>query len=143
MTGLILLTYGQIGDELLKAATHIMNLPIEHIQMISVYDQPDTADKLPAYLKHAIEQSGPENQCLILTDLHGCTHFNIARKFVNPSHVALVSGLNLAMLLRVLNHQDENLVTLSQYAEEGGVMGISTISEAQAEGCSDRKICDQ
>ncbi len=138
MTDLILLTYGQIGDELLKAATHIMNMPVEHIQMISVYDQPDTADKLPAHIEQAIKQSEPENQCLILTDLHGCTHFNIARKFVDPSHVALVSGLNLAMLLRVLSHQDENLLTLSQYAEEGGVMGISTTSETQNEDCSDR-----
>ena len=138
MTSIILLTYGQIGDELLKAATHIMNMPIENIQMISVYDQADTADKLPAHLEQAIEQSGSENQCLILTDLHGCTHFNIARKFVDPSHVALVSGLNLAMLLRVLNYQDENLVTLSPCAEEGGVMGISTTSEAQAEDCLDR-----
>ena len=138
MTSLILLTYGQIGDELLKAATHIMNVPVEKIQILSVYDQPDTADKLPTEIEQAIEQSGIENQCLILTDLHGCTHFNIARKFVDPSHVALISGLNLAMLLRVLNYQDENLLTLSQYAEEGGVMGISTTSEAQAEDCLDR-----
>jgi mannose/fructose-specific phosphotransferase system component IIA len=138
MTGLILLTYGQIGDELLKAATHIMNMPVEHIQVISVYDQPDTADKLPPHLEKAIAQCGAESQCLILTDLHGCTHFNIARKFVDPSHVAIVSGLNLAMLLRVLSHQDEHLLTLSHYAEEGGVMGISTTSDAQNEVCSDR-----
>ena len=139
MTALILITYGQIGEELLKAATHIMKVSVEKVQLISVYDQPDTADKLPTEIEQAIEQSGAENQCLILTDLHGCTHFNIARKFVHPSHVALVSGLNLAMLLRVLNYQDENLFTLSQYAEEGGVMGVSTTSEAQAEDCFDRK----
>jgi mannose/fructose-specific phosphotransferase system component IIA len=138
MTTLVLLTYGHIGDELVKAAIHIMNMPVEHVQIISVYDQPDTADKLPLQLQQAIEQSGPDRQCLILTDLHGCTHFNVARKFVEPFHVSLISGLNLAMLLRVLNHQDENLLTLSQYAEEGGVMGISTISEAQNDDGSDR-----
>ena len=138
MTGLILLTYGQIGDELLNAATHILNQPVEKVKVIHVYDKPDTADKLPADLQQAIEQLETSGQCLILSDLHGCTHFNVARKFVEPTKVALLSGLNLPMLLRVLNHRDENLVTLSHYAEEGGVMGISTISEAPDENYGDR-----
>ena len=139
MTGVILLTYGQAGHELLKAATHIMNHTAEQVKVISVYDQSDTADKLPAQLQHTIEQMGASDQYLILADLHGCTHFNIARKFVEHSRVTLVSGLNLPMLLRVLNHREENLVTLSHYAEEGGVIGISTISDAQDENSDDRK----
>jgi len=130
MTGLILLAYGQIGDELLNAAIHIMKHSVEKIEVIRVYDNSDTADELPALLQQTIEQMGTVGQCLILADLHGCTHFNIARRFVEHSRVALVSGLNLPMLLRVLNHREENLVTLSHYAEEGGVIGISTISEA-------------
>ena len=130
MTHIILLTYGKVGQSLLDAASHIMDMTINHVQIVSVVDQPDTADKLPALLQLATESSDSENEHLILVDLHGCTHFNIARKLVAPLRVALVSGLNLAMLLRVLNHQDENLFTLSQYAEEGGVMGISIINEA-------------
>ena len=133
MTRIILLTYGTMGQSLLDAASHIMNMSIKHVEVISVYDQPDTADKLLALLQQAIKPSGSEKECLILADLHGCTHFNIARKLVTPLHVTLVSGLNLAMLLRVLNHQDENLFTLSQYAEEGGVMGISIVSETASD----------
>jgi PTS system mannose-specific IIA component len=129
MTGLILLTYGKIGHELLTAANHILNQSIEQIEVISVYDQSDTADVLPAQIQQAIEQLKKSRQCLILVDLHGCTHFNIARKFAEPLQIELVSGLNLPMLLRVLSHRDEDLVTVSHYAEEGGVMGISTISD--------------
>jgi PTS system mannose-specific IIA component len=138
MTGLILLTYRNIGHELLTAATHILNQSVEQIKVISVYDQSDTADTLPAQIHQAIEQLKKSRQCLILIDLHGCTHFNIARKFAEQSRVALVSGLNLPMLLRVLSHRDEDLVTLSHYAEEGGVMGISTISDTPDENCGDR-----
>jgi len=132
MTGIILLTYGRIGFELLEAAGHIMNQSVEQIKVINVYDDPDTADNLPGQIEKAIEQLKSAGQCLILTDLRGCTHFNIARQFVEPSRVSLVSGLNLPMLLRVLYHRDENLVTLSHFAEEGGVMGISTTSDAPA-----------
>ena len=137
MTHLILLTYGEIGNELLNAATHIMNHPIENIDVINVYDQTGIADKLPGQLQQLLAQTEPSGQCLMLADLHGCTHFNIARKFVKSSQVALVSGLNLPMLLRVLNHRDENLVTLSHYAEEGGVIGISTIRDAPSDCCGD------
>jgi len=130
MTGIILLTYGRIGCELLEAAGHIMNQSAEQIKVINVYDDPDTANILPGQIEEAIEQLISAGQCLILTDLRGCTHFNIARQFVEPPRVSLVSGLNLPMLLRVLYHRDENLVTLSHFAEEGGVMGISTTSDA-------------
>ncbi|MFW2439700.1 MAG: PTS sugar transporter subunit IIA [Arenicellales bacterium] len=135
MTGIILLTYGRIGYELLEAAAHIMNQPVEQIKVINVYDDPDTPDNLPGQIENAIEQLKSAEQCLIVTDLRGCTHFNVARQFVEPSRVSLVSGLNLPMLLRLLYHRDEkNLVTLSHFAEEGGVMGISTTSDAPAEG---------
>lgn len=130
MTGIILLTYGRTGYELLEAAGHIMNQPVEQIKVINVYDDPDTANILPGQIEKAIEQLISAGQCLILTDLRGCTHFNIARQFVEPPRVSLVSGLNLPMLLRVLHHRDENLVTLSHFAEEGGVMGISITSDA-------------
>ena len=134
MTGIILITYGEIGEELLKAATHIMNQPVDKIKLIAVYDQSSTADELPGRLQQAIEQLGKSEQHLIMADLHGCTHFNIARQFVEESRVALVSGVNLPMLLRVLCHRDENLVTLCHYAEEGGVMGISTSCEIEKQG---------
>jgi len=134
MTGIILLTYGRIGYELLEAAGHIMNQSVKQIKVINVYDDPDTADNLPGQIENAIEQLKSAGQCLILTDLRGCTHYNIARQFVEPRRVSLVSGLNLPMLLRLLYHRDENLVTLSHFAEEGGVMGISTASDAPATG---------
>jgi PTS system ascorbate-specific IIA component len=134
MTGIILLTYGRIGYELLEAAGHIMNQSVKQIKVINVYDDPDTADNLPGQIENAIAQLKSAGQCLILTDLRGCTHYNIARQFVEPLRVSLVSGLNLPMLLRLLYHRDENLVTLLHFAEEGGVMGISTASDALTTG---------
>ena len=132
MTSLILLCYGELGQELLKAAQHIMQQPLSDIQVISVFDHADTVETLNRQLQQAINLTETDRQTLILSDLHGCTHFNIARKLVKPSQLALVSGVNLAMLLRAINHQHDDLLSLSQYAEEGGVLGISTISTAPA-----------
>ena len=46
MTGIILITYGQIGDEMLQAASHIMGQTAKNIELISVDDKADTADSL-------------------------------------------------------------------------------------------------
>ncbi len=135
MTSILLLTYGRIGYEMLEAAGHIMNqTSVEYVKVINVYDDPDTVNNLPGQIETAIHQLKSHGPCLILTDLRGCTHFNIARQFVQPPEVALISGLNLPMLLRILYHRDENLFTLAHYAEEGGVMGISTTSSEPASG---------
>jgi PTS system ascorbate-specific IIA component len=128
MTGLIIITYGQIGGDMLNAALHIMNADTTQIETISIYDEPDVSETVEEGIKKALLKFGKDSKCLIMTDLHGSTHFNVASKYLEQSKTALVSGLNLPMLLRVLNHRDEDIETLLQYAEEGGVMGISSLN---------------
>jgi PTS system ascorbate-specific IIA component len=126
MTGLILLTYGGTGHELLDAASHIFNEPFDSVALVEVTDAPCTADTLPGQLQMALA-SNPGQPALILTDLPGCTHFNIAASFVAAGRVALIGGLNLPMLLRVLSHRDSPLHELVEYAHEGGRQGIITV----------------
>ena len=128
MTGIILITYGQIGGEMLNAALHIMNADTAQIETISIYDEPDISEYVADAIEKALAKFGKDSRCLIMTDLHGSTHYNVASKYLEESKIALVSGLNLPMLLRILNHRDEDIESLLHYAEEGGVMGISTLN---------------
>ena len=128
MTELILITYGQIGSEMLNAAMHIMIADTTRIQTISIYDEPDIAEHAASELEKALVKFGDDASYLIMTDLHGSTHFNVASRYLEESRIALVSGLNLPMLLRVLNHRDEDITTLLHFAEEGGVMGINALN---------------
>lgn len=132
MTGLILLTYGGSGRALLDAASHIFNEPYHTVALVEVTDAPHTADTLPDQLQLALA-SNPGQPALILTDLPGCTHFNIAAGFVAAGRVALIGGLNLPMLLRVLSHRDSPLYELVEYAQQGGRQGIITVLD-KAEG---------
>ena len=134
MTSLILITYGQIGQEMLDAASHILGQQIEQVALISVYDQSDTADSTPGQIEDALDRFAANGSCLIMTDLHGSTHFNVACRYLKESHIALVSGLNLPMLLRVLNHRDEKIEDIIHYAEAGGTMGISSLNMTSIEG---------
>jgi PTS system ascorbate-specific IIA component len=61
---------------------------------------------------------------LVLTDLYGSTPSNIAASLASRGAVRIVSGLNLPMLVRVLNYPAEDLAGLADKAVTGGNRGI-------------------
>lgn len=61
---------------------------------------------------------------LLLSDMFGGTPCNIARSLGNSHQVRVVSGLNLPMLVRVLNYPELTLDELAQKASSGGHDGI-------------------
>ena len=61
---------------------------------------------------------------LVLTDLYGSTPSNIACKLRRHGHVRVVSGVNLPMLIRVLNYPDLDLDSLKEKALSGGRDGV-------------------
>ena len=66
---------------------------------------------------------------LILSDIFGSTPCNIARSLQGKHHVRLVSGINIPMLVRVLNYVDLNLNDLAHKAVTGGRDGIVLCEE--------------
>ncbi len=62
---------------------------------------------------------------LVLADLYGATPCNIAERLPRSACTcSCVSGLNLPMLLRVLNYPEQSLDELAQTAASGGRSGI-------------------
>jgi mannose PTS system EIIA component len=61
---------------------------------------------------------------LMLSDIFGSTPCNIARSMHGKHHVRLVAGINLPMLIRVLNYVDLDLNELASKAATGGRDGI-------------------
>ena len=62
---------------------------------------------------------------LVLTDVYGATPSNLAEKLPALGlDLHRVSGLNLPMLLRVLNYPEQPLLELAQTAASGGRSGI-------------------
>lgn len=123
MTGIVLITYGDTGTSLLTAAAHVLGEETIDAAAIPVYDTPNTVDELPAQIDDVLTRMNCR-QFLLLVDLPGSTHFNVARGFTRRSDVALLSGLNLPMLLRVLTHRECNLEELLHIGSDGGIQGI-------------------
>ncbi|QLH43193.1 MAG: PTS sugar transporter subunit IIA [Coxiellaceae bacterium] len=124
--GIIIISHDEIGSALLNAVrvTFGKDLPLP---VTTVDVSPDTnPDELIPKLKKFIAKIDHGDGVLILTDLFGATPSNIAQEIQNED-VRIVSGLNLPMLIRVLNYPQLNLQQLAEKALQGGQAGIIDI----------------
>ena len=61
---------------------------------------------------------------LVITDIYGGTPSNIAQQIADKHQADLISGVNLPMVIRLLNYRNESLDTLLQKALDGAKKGI-------------------
>lgn len=122
--GVLLMTHEAVGNALISAAHHVMpRLPLRVVAM----EIPPGAD--PEQMRTATAQHAREldrgDGVLVLADLYGATPCNIGLSLSTLGlHLRCVSGLNLPMLLRVLNYADKSLDELADIAASGGRGGI-------------------
>ena len=114
MVKLILVTHGQLAEELLNTASQILGKPSEEVKTLSVTTSSSIEQGAQA-LKELLADA--DQGAVILTDIFGGSATNIALKTCqeNPRcHV--ITGLNLSMLLTALNHRKK--LTDKQLAEK-------------------------
>ena len=124
--GILLVTHEQIGSQLVATAEAII---CQHIASVACVSVPANitpqqlgryADQIPDTM---IEQDSSAG-VLVLTDVYGATPDNLARSFAKQGNARVVSGVNLPMLLRVLNYSRQSLQQLCETAVAGGESGI-------------------
>jgi PTS system mannose-specific IIA component len=122
-TGLLIITHGQIGQTLINVAEFILDQSLTNIQVIS-YHQTDAGEMENGEISAAINKLDTGQGVLVMADLGGASPFNNVKKLLPDSNMALVSGLNLAMLIRVWNYRKKSLPQLAKLATEGGIRDI-------------------
>ena len=122
--GLLLITHHAIGSALVEAARHVMpHLPLK-VDVVEIGECEDPAGTL-AGAAHAARALEAGSGVLVLSDLYGSTPCNVAHKLGSLGvRARCVSGLNLPMLLRVLNYAEKPLDELAEVAASGGRGGI-------------------
>jgi PTS system mannose-specific IIA component len=122
--GILLLTHEAMGDALIMTARHILGrvpLMLEALAVPPGTDV-DVALRDTAARARALDSG---DGVLVMTDVYGATPSNIAEKLHSLGIEAhRVSGLNLPMLLRVLNYPEQTLAELVQTAASGGRAGV-------------------
>ncbi len=122
--GVLLLTHEAMGGALLGAARHVLGnlpLPVDFHEVAADAD-PDELLREAALSARALDDG---DGVLVLSDLYGATPCNVAQRLPDLGvRMHCVSGLNLPMLLRVLNYPEQSLDQLAQTAASGGRGGI-------------------
>ena len=120
---IILVTHEKIGKALLNAATTILGqLPLP-CSDIGISKDCETKKSTQALL-NLINGLNNTDGILILTDIVGATPYNIVRQLPVRSDLQVASGLNLPMLLKLMNYAKLPLEQLAEKAISGGQQGI-------------------
>jgi PTS system mannose-specific IIA component len=132
MIGILLVTHGRIGEELILAAQHTFGVAPVKLEAYAVASN-DPADKVEAAVRECMQRLDDGEGVLVLTDIYGATPANVAGRFIVPGRVEMVGGVNLPMLLRALNYRNLPVQDLVNKALSGGLSGIVCAARAGTE----------
>ncbi len=128
MVGILIVTHGNFGTELLKSAELIIGKQ-ENVETLGL-NHGDSVDELYKKVKEAIQKLDTGGGVLILTDLFGGSPSNVAAASLkgNKIRVESVSGVNLPMLIEALDLRTrENLPDMVNQIIQTGIEGIKNI----------------
>ncbi|MGB1110200.1 MAG: PTS sugar transporter subunit IIA [Gammaproteobacteria bacterium] len=121
--GVLLVTHNEVGAHLVKSATGTLGrLPLP-TEVVSV-DLADSVEQVAIRVRNALDALEQPDGVLVLTDLFGATPSNVANRAIEGRDARCVAGVNLPMLLRVMNYSGKNLDELVETAYDGGRNGI-------------------
>jgi len=128
MIGALVVSHGQLAQELLAAAEMIVG-EISHIQAVSIGWHDDVNDARSDIEKRIADVEGGSG-VLILTDMFGGTPSNIAFSFHEPGKVDIVTGANLPMIIKIASQKEgETLESLARSVCEQGRSSIAMASD--------------
>jgi PTS system ascorbate-specific IIA component len=124
--GILLVTHEDIGAELVAVTEAIFKQVMPCLNLVSIPSDlaPEVLGKYADVIRDAMLERDKGDGVLVLTDVFGATPDNLARHFSHECNARVVSGINLPMLLRVLNYAHQSLEELCQTALNGGRDGV-------------------
>ena len=124
-TGIVLLTHGHIGRALIEVAEFILDRALTEVRVVS-FRQSTAENTGDAEIRQAIDTADLGSGVLVLTDISGASPCNHVTRVSGGANVAVISGLNLAMLIRAWNYRNRPLRQLAELAQEGAIRDIRT-----------------
>jgi PTS system ascorbate-specific IIA component len=121
--GLLIISHNDIGRVMINATVSMLGINPLRVALLSVSmaDDPEDLRRQARELVHEVDRG---DGVLVLTDLYGSTPSNVANCGYGDRRVNVVAGLNMPMLLRVLNYPKLGLDELTEKAVSGGIDGV-------------------
>ncbi len=126
--GILIITHEEIGESLAHLACGVMDQCALQVETLPA-SRNCNPERVLEQGREKIRQLDQGDGVLIMTDLFGSTPSNISSKLMKEGHVQVVSGINLPMLMRVMNYPQLDLDEMRLCAIQGGRSGIVDLTE--------------
>lgn len=133
---LLLVTHADIGKSIHDAAVSVLGSSTLRTQHLSV-NLKCNPEEMIANARALVAELDTGDGVLILTDMFGSTPSNIACA-LKQQKVAIVAGLNLPMLIRIMNYPNLSLAQLADKAVSGGMEGVTQYQPAKSSDVAQR-----
>jgi len=127
MIHILVITHGELGREMLKTAENIIGKQ-EHVYVLGVTPG-DSLTTMCSHTEDLLQRLEGTGGTLILTDMLGGTPCNACLPFSTKYSVAIVTGLNLYMLLSAL--MNRGIMELDKLSRKVLADGRKNIADAK------------
>ena len=129
MIGALIVTHGNLAQELLNAARQI-EADVAGIEAVPL-DWSDTVDEAREKIAAALERTGRDRAVIIFTDMFGGTPSNISLSFLEQGRIEIVTGVNLPMIVKfaMVKEEAKDVATLAHVISEKGSKAIRVASD--------------
>ena len=121
--GLLIITHERIGAALVETAVGMLGRCPLKVDVLPIPGDCDL-ERLNGEAREKCQALDEGDGVLVLTDIYGGTPSNIAGHLARSPGVAMVAGVNLPMLVRVMNYPQLDLAGLTEKAVSGGRDGV-------------------
>ncbi|MBI4917631.1 MAG: PTS sugar transporter subunit IIA [Acidobacteria bacterium] len=131
MVGILVISHGQLANELLAAARTIEPALVEQTRAITLEWNVDP-EQARAEIARTLKELDTGDGVMVLTDMFGGTPTNLSLGFLDPARSEVVTGVNLPMVIKLAGVRRLDGQTLRQLAKvvaEKGQKSIYVVSE--------------
>ena len=137
MVGVLLITHGSLGEELLAAAAHVLGGEQAHVRAIGVAPS-DDQPTVWAAARGALAEIDQGDGVIVFSDIYGATPCNTAARLVVSGRVECVAGVNLPMLVKTLAYRALPIEQVLARAKDAGEQGQIDLKEEMAHAAAGR-----
>lgn len=129
MTGLLVVTHGNLADELVRATRRIVG-EVSGMEALAL-EWDEEAASVRSRVEEAIRRVDRGDGVVVLTDMFGGTPTNVCLTFLEKGRVEIVTGVNLPMLIKYTNQREPGGTTgeLAKRLAEQGRRSIEVAGE--------------
>lgn len=115
MFGIVLVSHGSIGEELLRALDHIVG-PQPQAKAISIQPDDDVEQARHIVLA-ALAEVNTGDGVVLMTDMFGGTPSNLALSVMPKTNAVVLAGVNLPALVKLVSMREDHVPMLEAASE--------------------------